>query len=1221
MKLWRLKRVLTLNSCAIVFFCVAILLLEVPARAQVAGAGNVQGTVTDTSGAVIPGATVTLTDVKTQVRSRTQTDKSGVFAFPNIDISTYNLSVSATGFETYEQTGIVLEVGSSITVNPTLAVGRAEIKVEVQAEGLALQTEDASFKQTIDEHAVDEMPLNGRYLTGLLNLAGGVVNNASCGDCTGSKFPYQSITVAVGGVGNTTAFKLDGGDNNDYMGGGNLSLPFPDAVSQFSVESSALGAQDGMHSGGLVNVVTKSGTNSYHGSAFEFIRNNYIDATNFFASGKDTLHENEYGGTFGGKVLRDKLFAFAAYQREQDKSASATSTAYVPTAANLAGDWSNTDPDVTATGGTGVANNCGPAQQLYDPITGVALTNNKYSSAPVYNASALALMKYLPQPTAASDPNGCGRVQYAIPSQHSDNEFISRVDYTINQKNNFYGRYFIDGYQAPPFYSPTNILITTQSGNIERIQSLTFGENYTINSNTVNSAHLTGVRRQNTRGYAPNDINASALSITDFQTASYGFQFSSSTSSKNHGFSIGGGSNSKAVINDNTISVSDDLTMLRGKHQFVIGGEYVRNQLNLNNVYEGNGTYNFNGEYSGSGPTGVVGGKTLFGDANLDFLFGSMNSFQQSRPQQNALRETVPSLYIQDTLHATHKVTLVAGIRWEPFIFPVDYFHRGAVFNMNQFVSNQFSTVYPNAPAGIFFFGDTNVSANYTQNSLWQFNPNVGASYDPFGNGKWVIRGGLELAYEKPDTFVGQRVQQNLPFGFAAGPNTSQQICFSNPWLINGTGYGCAQIGGVQTSPFPIATVPSPSQAVFNPQSQYIVLPPQFHPQDSLQYTFSIQHEFARGWQAQIDYIGSHTQHTLTGVPLSPAVYTPGVWGAGGTGCGPVQTSGAAATAGKTVGGGAVGTPCSTTANQQARFLLTEANPGQGNQFVGGGGGSVLESNTGNINYNGMIATLQHRLSSTFSLLANYTWSKCLNNVDANADVSGTSYENPNNPEMDYGRCAADQRNIFNATLIAKSEFPIRGIAGYAMNNWELGPLLHINSGQPINVTEPDDSFTDVGNDRAVQVAGVNPYNYAKISNGGGAAATYATRSYLNQAAFQTVESPCVAALPSGTTLTSLNCAGYGTYGNMRRNALNGPMFFQLDGQISRIFPIHERYNLDLRLEAFNVLNHPDFSNPSSGTSNPSSPSTASGQSGSFGEITGTSNSARVFQGGIKFSF
>jgi len=323
-------------------------------------------------------------------------------------------------------------------------------------------------------------------------------------------------------------------------------------------------------------------------------------------------------------------------------------------------------------------------------------------------------------------------------------------------------------------------------------------------------------------------------------------------------------------------------------------------------------------------------------------------------------------------------------------------------------------------------------------------------------------------------------------------------------------------------------------------------------------------------------------------------VFIPGVWGAGGTGCAGIVTTGPAA-----VKPGAAGTNCSTTGNENSRFALTIANPTQGNQYLGGGGGSLIESDSAYSNYNGLILTVQHRLSSTFSLDANYTWSKCMNDVDPQGDISATQVENPSNPRMDYGLCGSENKNIFNASLIAKSAFPLHGVLGYVVNNWELAPLVHITSGQPFTVSAgTDGSLTDVGNDRPNRIPGVNPYNYVKIYAG---AATLATRSYLNQAAFCTY----------GQASCAANAPALGTYGNIGRNSFYGPMLWNSDAQLSRLFPIKEKLTVDLRIEAFNVLNHPSFSNPNS--SNPSS--------GSFGEITGTSNSARVFQLGGKVSF
>ncbi|HEU5342293.1 carboxypeptidase-like regulatory domain-containing protein, partial [Edaphobacter sp.] len=595
---------------AVAFAAALTLLLSTntpAAYAQAAGTASIQGAISDSTGAVIPGATVTLTETATHVQRSAVSDSNGLYTFPNVPVGTYSVEVRMTGFQTYTQTHIVLEVGSSIAVNVKMQVGQTQQKIEVKANGLALQTEDSTFKQTIDSQEMTAMPLNLRHMADLITLSG-ASTVAPGGDFTGTKYSYQTVSISIaGGMGNTTMWRLDGGDNNDYMANGNLPFPFPDAVGQFSVEAAGLSAQNGMHTGGMVNVVTRSGTNQYHGSAFEFIRNNYIDASNFYSTSPDVLHQNSFGGTFGGPIIKDRLFAFAGYQRQHITKKQASTQAHVPTAANLLGDFSVTDPAPDATHPAGTTTPSGACAskyvQLYDPLTGAKLVGNKYSSPPTWNAQALKLISYLPKIDPAIDLGNCGLVSYSIPSITSDNQFVTRVDWNINPKNNFYARYFIDGYQLPAFFFPDNLLVTTQSGNLQRVQTLTFGEAWTISARTVNTSHLTLMRRRNNRGYAANDINAATLGVNLYQAVPNGLQMTISNK-----FNVGGGTNSVSHFNDNTIAFDDDVTLLRGKHQIVFGGQWVQNQLNIGNIYESNGTFTFDGRYGLAGPNGGSAG-------------------------------------------------------------------------------------------------------------------------------------------------------------------------------------------------------------------------------------------------------------------------------------------------------------------------------------------------------------------------------------------------------------------------------------------------------------------------------------------------------------------------------------------------------------------------------------------------------------------------------------
>ncbi len=1120
-------------------FLVMLALFQVRGYCQTAGAGNIQGSVTDPTGALIPNASVTAVEATTNVRHEAVTDSSGLYSFPNLPIGTYSVDASAAGFKRYHRTNIVLDVGSSIAVDITMPIGTADQTVEVQSAALSLQTEDSSLKQTIDQSTLTEMPLNGRQMTSLITLTGGSVNANENSDQAGSKTFYSSAVISIGGgQGNATDYRLDGGDNNDYMTNVNMPFPFPDAVAEFSVETAALGAQSGLHPGGLVNVVTRSGSNQWHGSAFEFLRNNYIDATNFFSTAKDTLHQNQFGGTFGGRIIRDKLFGFAGYQRWVNAQTQSNTTAYVPTAANLQGDFSQSDPGV----------------QLLNPLTGDALPDNHIDTSN-FSQAALVLVRYLPQSAA-----GNGLVTYAIPSQVRENQFVTRVDAVLSPNHTLYGRYFLDGYQSPSFYSPTNILITTNAGNYERAQSFTLGETYTITKNLANSAHATVLRRRDNRGPAASGINADTLGIDIYSMTSIG-----TIITVQNKWSAYCGTCANADFDVNTLALADDLNWAHGKHQLSFGGEWVQTQLNANNVYWGNGDFGFNGNYSKNGPAGTSQGGTGV-DMNLEFLTGAMSSFAQSKAQQNALREPIPSLYIQDVYHLNSKIVLSAGVRWDPEYVAHDYFNRGSIFDYDAFLANQASTVYTNAPAGSFFYGDKGVPRSFTANSPWQFSPRAGATFDPTGAGKTVFRAGAAIVYDEPNLFTGQRNQQNPPFAQTISNSpVGKPLSFENPWSN----------GSVTSNPFPLPQVPSSSVA-FQKQGQYVVFLHKFHPPYVMQWTASFQQDFGHGWQFMLDYVGNRSDFGVYGLPMNPATYIPG-------------TCGAAA--------------CSTTGNYPSRFALTLANPAYGPYYAGGGAGgslsgSIYLASGANASYNAMVATLQHRLSSNFVFITNYTWSHCIDISDNAGDVSSISIQNPANINGDKGNCGFDFRHVFNATVVANSHFnSMHGVLGQAVNHWELSPLVHATDGMPFTaVSGIDNSLIDVGNDRPNLTNAATLYTHAKIKAGPSINA-----QYIRAGAF--TQNPT------------------GTFGGSGRFAYRGPKFLQADVALMRSFPLREALNLNLRLEAFNVLNHPDFAAP--GSSSGYLGSTTSLTSSTFGQVTSTVQNygARIFQGAAKITF
>ena len=840
--------------------------------------------------------------------------------------------------------------------------------------------------------------------------------------------------------------RLDGGDNNDYESNTSFAYPFPDAVAQFSVETAAMGAQTGLHPAGVVNVVTRSGSNTLHGAAFEFIRNNYVDATNFFATctpvapattctAKDTLHQNQYGGTLGGRIIKDKLFFFGGYQRLSSSSGSAVSSAKVPTAAMLAGNFlpANSAPCVTTN-----------PVQLLNPITGAVLPND-FINPSFFDHTALSMLQYLPPPVDA-----CGDVKFTIPVFQTENQYITREDWTINQKHSLYGRYFRDDYVTPALWSATNILLTANPGNTEVAQTLTFGETWTINSTFVNTIHVTGTRRTNARGPAAQGINAASLGSTVYQPYAIGLR------EQGAGFTTYCSTCALGTFNVNSWSIIDDANKMLGKHQLIFGGEYIRAQLNVNNSFSSNGTFNFSNVFSQKGPGQNITytpptGTVINGFSLLDYMTGSMTFFSQSKPQQNAMRAPIPSLYIQDTFHATRRLVITAGLRWGGQYTPYDYFGRGSGFDINMFNANQHSTRFPLAPAGSYFYGDPGVPKNFTQNYPWQFTPRVGITFDPRGDGKTVVRAGAGLVYDETNFFASTETTQNAPFAtLTTNTATTAPINFTNPW-IGGTTPG---------NPFPQPFVP-PTNQVFSTGGQFIVYPKQFPTPYVLQWTASIQQELAHGWQFQIDYIGNKTTHAPYGFPLNPIIYMPGNW----TGPGSCQTS----TGLVLLTSPGTGKACSSTGNSQARALLTLTNPAQGPYYLGGGGGGASTEMVagGTASYDGMIANIQHRASNNFTFLANYTWSHCFDLIDNPGAFNTVAVQNPYNLKADRAACGFDRRAIFNAAIVATSNFPLSGWKALTLNNWELAPIIRATSGAPFTVTSgQDNSLTALGNDR-----------------------------------------------------------------------------------------------------------------------------------------------------------
>ncbi len=984
-------------------FILACLTLFVPrVEAQAVAVAQIDGQVSDATGAVVPNAQVKMTEAERGVSHATTSDPSGHYVLPNLPAGLYTLEVGAPGFKGYIQPKVVLQVGQNVQINVILQLGAVTEHVEVTGNVGMVETKDNTISNVMDGARVLDLPLNGRQATDLILLTGGAVT-APGGDQTGSKNYYSSTTISIaGGQSSGTNYMLDGAEHTDTFTNINLPFPFPDALQEFSVETSTLPARNGMHPGGVVNVVTKSGTNDLHGSLFEFLRNGDVNARNFFAATHDSLKRNQFGGTVGGKIIKDKIFFFGGFQETVNRQNPPQTISYVPTPATLAGDFSAFD-------GAGCLSSQ-KFKQLTDPANGGVAFPNDQIPATRFNPASLKLVGYLPTNLIQ---NACGKVTYGVKANSNEYQYIGRVDYAISAKQNFFARYFDADYVLPPNWSSTNILVTSSPGNAERAQTVTLGDIYSLSPTTINSIHVGFSRRRDNRGPNASDISPTDLGVAINPYTPDNFLQLTTTGY----FTVGCGTCGPGFFNVNTYQFADDVDLVRGKHQIAFGIDLIRTQNNLSSYHNADGLYTFSG-------TGVAS----TGDALADFQLGILGAggFTFSKAQLQALRETIPGLYFQDTYRLNSRLTLNAGIRWEPMLFPQDIYGRGSIFSMANFLAGQKSTVFSTAPAGSLYYGDPGVNKSFTNDKWTNFAPRFGLVWNPRGDGKQTIRVGGALLYDTGQVYYSERVMTNPPF--VDDTTVANPGPFNDPWR----GYP----GG---NPFPIPS-PPPSNVLFPTNAAYVVLPQHLKTMYMTQWNVSYQRQFAGNWLATVSYIGNKTTHLWLSQDLNYAVYGPGA----------------------------------TTANTAQRRVLSLLNPAQGQYY-----GTVYQTDDGgNSGYNGLLSSVQHRFSHHYTLLANYTWSHCISEGDFAGDIAGAYYQNPTNRNADRGSCNFDYRHLTNVTMVAESPFTGANWTSRILGSWQLSPSLRVQSGAALNILAGADNSLSAENlDRVNPVSGVSGYN------------------------------------------------------------------------------------------------------------------------------------------------
>jgi hypothetical protein len=1073
---------------------------------------QISGTVQDQSGAVLPGAEVTAMQTETGISRTTITNESGSYVLPNLPLGPYRLEAGLPGFRTFVQTGIVLQVNSNPTLNISLQVGQVSEQVEVQANASLVDTRSLSVGQVMETARIVELPLNGRNVQELLLLGGGAVQTAPAG---GLAYPGRLTISSAGDLGTAMEYTLDGIRHVDPFDGLASPLPFPDALAEFKTEIGGMSAQQGRAN--QVSAVTKSGTNDFHGDLFEFVRNDLFNARSYFATKGSTLKRNQFGGTVGGPVLKNKLFFFAGYQGTTLRQDPADQRQFVPTAAMLAGDFTAFASPVC---------NAGRPTTLKAPYV-----NNSIDPA-LFSPVAVKLAARLPK---ASNP--CGEFTFGRITQNNQRQIVSKIDYQFSPKQSLFGRAMWSSDDTPSPYQftpdiPMNAIALLRG----RAFAFTAGSTYLVSSTTVNSFRLAFTRNH------LSSIPPPYFDVTELGSKVYSGNLPKvSLISVTSGFSLGGQDRNFPI---NFYQVADDVSMTRATHQFGFGARVAHSRTNVRFRTSAPPSFVFSGANTGAGLA--------------DFLIGKPSEYSQGDLGDIFTRVNYISLYGQDTWQLKPRFTVSYGLRWAP-ILPQQDVHRPVPYvvnwDINRYRQGLRSTVFVNAPPGLLFPGDPgfvqhNNGANAEKpradiwNAYWKdLAPRLGFAWDVQGNGRTSIRASYGLTYNEYPTVDRLGTQSAMaPYG-----STTRILApaggFDDPWL-----------GVPGGNPFPFEINKTMR---FVPLGEYLIGNPNLTPTYTQTWNLSVQREIVAGTLVSTSYIGSHVVHLQAAQPFNLSNFVPGV----GDGNGNCFFNGQV-----TPFKVAPGAACSTVTNTQDRRTLSLLNPSFSTEL----GRISTVTNGGTQGYNGLLLSVQHRPSKGINLNGNYTWSHCVGDYQARSNNgNGASvdhtYQDPNNRRRDRGNCEIDQRHNFNLTGVGETpQFANRTLRLLGAG-WRLSGIYRISSAGSIvassqssgirTVTLGQPSGSTVGGssgDRCLcDISGQRPD--LVLSNVYLDTSARPGTQWLNPAAF---------AQPA-----------LGTLGNVGRAVLKLPPSWQFDLSLSRVFRFRESQSMEFRAEAYNVLN------------------------------------------------
>jgi hypothetical protein len=1187
--------------------------------------GRILGRVADPSGAVLANVKVTAVNEATGVSQETQTSGTGDYGFPQVAVGTYRLEFDLAGFKKNVQRGVNLDLNQVITLNMIMQIGETQETVEVTSEAPLVDTTSTQLGAVVNDRSVNGLPLNARDTYQFLQLQPGVQSQLG-GNADVFYGSGSAGAVSVnGGRGRSNNFSVNGGDANDMFANLPTVQPTPDAIEEFRVLTNTFDAEYGRNSGAVVNVVTKSGTNKFHGNVYEYFRNKVLNARGYFDTSKPDFKQNQFGGTFGGPIKKDHTFFFTSYEGRRIRQGKSTDTIALPTDAERAGDFSangafggsivdHTVADLL-NGRTGCATAIAAIPGSAAPASGVSWgAVFPTSKIPVVCQDPVAadLLKYVPHL-----PQGASFFQAVPTGSDRQDQFTMRLDHRLSSSQNLNVYYYFTDeslFQPLAFFQAAGANVPGFGSNVgQRYQQWNISHTWTLRNDVVNEARFTYMREGQKTFQHPQHTNlvtdscSSSLKSICFTgqevATALGIPFDPKLGitpnlgptregvpdiAVSGGFTIGNNFEGELPQVGNSFQWTDSLTKVHGNHTFKFGADVRRQRFDQTLYFEVSGYF----QYTGTGQNDVVSP-----DFYPDYLLGLPDNYQQGSAQHENVRATGVYLFAQDSWKVRPNLTLNYGLRWELNTPLTDIGHHVQVFR-----PGQSSTIYPclqtssndcssETPVGLVVPGDKGVPAGLTQTYYKAFAPRIGISWSPGTSGKTSIRAGFGMFYNPIEQLVLEQFSAEPPFGGST--------FLSNPFF-NAPFY--AQGGFANPNAFNGILNPTRGQpvdwSVFRPILLFGEFEPHMRAQYSDQYNLTIQRQLAKEMVLQVSYVGSQGHRLLathelnaanpqTCLDINNVATNVTSFGTPGN-CGPgLEDNQFSLTVpqgqvfhmpnGSTVTGATGGT------NLQFVGLRPHSSP-QCDALTGAGcppDGVPVFSNIyaqdtiANSAYNSLQASLEKRFSHGLQAQVAYTFSKSLDQASSFEEIL-----NPFNFGRTRGLSLFDSRH--RLVLSYYWELPVRkysGLAGALLNNWALSQITTLQSGFPIHIESFDDQeltasvsgFASAGEpDLQTKFRTSDPHRGGFCAFGTGPeSGTGMGCQTVSNSRFD----------PNIFTLSPL-----GQFGNSPRTVCCGNGTSNTDFAVHKTIPLTEGTRFEFRAEFFNVFNHTQFFNPDGST-------------------------------------